>query len=229
MSMAIGSSNYGDDAGRESLSLLRELIEQVRLQTAHLVAMRAGNELDVCLLDKIGRIVCNLANETHAQTVQLRTLTDAFQSLLELYRAVHPDHALQLERIEQVRAELRKCCPPSAPKPEPICIYEPCAPHGGFQPGEGYSVKSRGSVKPVPFDERPHEPWQIKPHGMHDDEILPQVPRGPLVGPLVPGFAMQRPLDFRVGPGPGGEARRSRSPSAPSPGAASRPASGRPT
>jgi hypothetical protein len=41
---------------------------------------------------------------------------------------------------------------------------------------------------------------------MHEDEILPQVPQGPLVGPLTPAAATQRPLDFRSGGGgpPGG-------------------------
>lgn len=202
--MITGSSDHRDDSGRELRPVLTELIDQVRLQTAHLAAMRAGIELDVCLLEKIGRIVCTTLNEAHAQTVQLSALADAFQSFLELYRAVHPEQALQLERIEQMRSELRKCCPPPTPRPEPLCTFEPCEPHGGFQPGDGYSVKSRGLAKPVPFDERPHEPWKITPHGMHDDEILPQVPRGPLVGQLVPAKASLRPLDFRGGPPPGG-------------------------
>ena len=37
---------------------------------------------------------------------------------------------------------------------------------------------------------------------MHEEEFLPAVPRGPLVGPLVPVAATARPLDFRSGGGP---------------------------
>jgi hypothetical protein len=204
--MTFVSSDKSEETGRDPFSLLQALVEQSRLQTEHLAGIQAGIELDVCLLDKIGRIVCTTANETHAQLVQITALTEAFQSFLELYRTLHPEQALQLERLEKMRAELRKCCPPKHEAEPPICRYEPCEPHGGFRPGDGYSMKSRGVARPVQVDERPHEAWTIQPHEMHEEEFLPAVPRGPLVGPIVPVAPTARPLDFRSGGGafPGG-------------------------
>lgn len=55
-----------------------------------------------------------------------------------------------------------------------------------------------------------HEPWTIVARSLNDDdEALPQVPQGPLVGPLVPVAATPHVLDFRAGCGPapvGGQA-----------------------
>ena len=61
------------------------------------------------------------ANETHLQTKQLTALAEAFQSFLEIYKSVNPEQTLQLERLEKMRAEMRKCCPLEE-KPELICV-----------------------------------------------------------------------------------------------------------
>jgi hypothetical protein len=190
-----------EESGRDQLQLLQALVAEARAQTGHLSDIQAGVELDVCLLDKIGRIVCMTANEAHQQTLHLAALAETFQSFLEMYKSVNPEQALQLERLEKVRAELRKCCPPEQ-KPELICQYEPCEPHGGIRSGDGYSVKSRGFVHPVRVSDE-HEPWQIQPHiNNEDDSDLPTVSPGPLVGPLVPVAATPHVLDFRSGGGP---------------------------
>lgn len=182
---------------------------ELREQTQLLREISSRLELSSCMLDKIGHIACTTANSTHAQLAQITALTESFQSFLELSRTLHPEQALQLERLEKMRAELRKCCPPTHEAEPPICRCEPCEPHGGFRPGDGYSAKSRGAARPLRVDPQGHEPWTIEPHEMHELEFLPAVPRGPLVGPLVPVAATQRPLDFRSGGGafPGGGAQ----------------------
>ena len=205
-------SDHDNDSGRhvleerpDALELLQQLLAELREQTRHLAALRAGAEIDSCLLEQIGRIVCMTANETHCNGHLLEGMAESLAALLAMYRGAHPDQALQLERLAKVEAELRRCCPGAAP-PALICHFEPCEPHRGLRPGDGYSAKSRGVARPLQVDPQPHEPWTIEPHEMHEEEFLPAVPRGPLVGAPVPVAATARPLDFRSGGGafPGG-------------------------
>lgn len=201
------TSNQSEEPDRDPLQLLRELLEQAQIQTKHLSEIQIGIELDACLLDKIGRIVCVTANETHKNTQLLTNIRDGLNSLLEVYQAVHPEQALQLEKIAKLRDELHKCCPPEE-HIDLVCNYEPCEPQGGIKRGDGYSMKSRGFVNAVQVGEE-HEPWTIEPHTLNEIEALPQVAQGPLVGPLIPAASTPRVLDFRSGGGPapsGGQA-----------------------
>ena len=100
-----------------------------------------------------------------------------------------------------MKAQIEACCPEDVPF-EPICCYEPCDPYGGIRRGDGYSAKSRARAEPVQVSDR-HPPWKIRAAPMHeDDDVLPQVPQGPLVGLLVPAPPTPHVLDFRSGPGP---------------------------
>ena len=78
------SSNQSEEGACDPLPLLQELVEQARIQTKHLSEIQVGIELDACLLDKIGRIVCMTANETHKNTQLLTTIRDGLNSLLEM-------------------------------------------------------------------------------------------------------------------------------------------------
>jgi hypothetical protein len=193
-----------DSANFEHQPSVAELLEQAQMQTKLLSEIRVGVDLNSCFLDKIARIVCLLANETHKNSLMIATIRNSLSELLELYKSVHPEQALQLEKIKKLQAELEKCCPPDDCV-DLICKYEPCKPHGGFTLGEGYSVKSRGFIRPVPPTERPHEPWTIAPYVPHEaDENLPFVPLGSLFGQIIPSAPTPQVLDFKTGsPGPG--------------------------
>ena len=191
-----------DEAQRDPLQLLQELVDQARVQTQHLSEIQAEAEIEVCLLDKIARIACLTANETHVQRVELTALTHAFQSFLEIYKSVHPDQARQWERLAQMQAEIERCCP-AEEKPEPVCRYEPCERHGGIAVGDGYSMKSKGFVPAVQVGEE-HAPWSIERGTLNDNEAMPKVPQGPIVGQLIPASPTPHVLDFRSGPGPSG-------------------------
>ena len=173
----------------------------------NLSRVEARLELEACLLEKIARIVCMLANETHAQRRELTSIRANVATLLELYKGVHPDQALQLEKIEKLRAELEKCCPTDE-KPELICTDDPCDCRFEGERGDGHSVKSRGRVDLVQVPER-HAPWKIEINTLNDNEDLPYVPQGRITGQLVPSTATPNVLDFRSGGGPapsGGQA-----------------------
>jgi hypothetical protein len=190
-------SNQSEESDHDPIQLLQELLEQARMQTIHLSEIKVSTELDICLLDKIGRIVCMTANETHKNTQLLKTIRDNLSSLLEIYRSVHPEQALQLDKVTKLREELHKCCPPEEPI-DIVCNYEPCEPNGGIKSGDGYSMKSRGFVNAVQVSEQ-HEPWEIQPGTLNDNEDLPQVQQGAIVGQLIPAVPTPNVLDFRSG------------------------------
>jgi hypothetical protein len=199
------SEHYGDGEKRPTANtevLLKALLEQAQHQTQLLEALRSGGSLDACLLEKIGRIACMTANETHHNSSQLAAVVKTLSELLAMYRSVHPEQALQLDRLAKLEAQMLECCPPKV-SIETICRDEPCQPYCGVRRGDGYSVKSRGSVPAIQASEGPHEPWTIRPHGLNeDDEVLPQVGQGPLVGAIVPVAATPHVLDFRSGGSP---------------------------
>jgi hypothetical protein len=185
----------------------QQLLELLNSQAKYLSGMEAVAALDSCLLEKIARILCMVANENHKQAQQITAIGEAITSLLALYKTVHPEAALQFEKFERLRAQMEKCCPPEQ-KPDLMCHYEPCEPYGGFRRGEGYSAKSRGFVNRVQVIEGPHESWTLPVGTLNDNEDLPQVQQGPIVGQLVPVGATPHVLDFRSGggPTPGGQA-----------------------
>ncbi len=199
------SDNYirNDDAN----ALVRELLDLLRLQTSYLSDIRKSVELTPCLLEKIGQIACMTANEVHKHTRQLTIIRGTLMSLLEMYRAVHPEQALQLEKYAKLQAELEKCCPPDE-KEDLICKYEPCKPDGGINRGDGYSMKSKGSVEIVPFSQEPHHPWQIVFRVLNDeDENLPVVQQGSFFGQITPSAPTPMVLDYQGGGAPpGGQA-----------------------
>jgi hypothetical protein len=194
--------NDADTDQEDSLDVLRELLAQSEIQTTHLSEIRIGVELDTCLLERIGRIVCMTANEVQVQTGQLTAIRESFETFVEMYKSAHPEQALELERFAKLRAEMRKCCSRDE-KPELICRYEPCE-RGGFPRGDGYSMKSKGSIRPVHVSDAPHKPWKIEPQELNEDEGLPQVRQGPIVGPLIPAAPTPMVLDFRSGSAPAG-------------------------
>lgn len=189
------------ESGLDQLELLSQLLYQAKQQTEQGQATRVGADVQSCLLDKIARTVCMTANETHHNGVLLESIAETAESLLAMYRGVHPDQAVQLDRLAKIEADLRRCCPGKDAPVEVICHYEPCEEHGGIQRGEGYSAKSRGFIRPVQVGTERHEPWTIKPHTLNEDEPLPQVVQGRLVGPMTPSVPTPTPLDFRSGGG----------------------------
>jgi hypothetical protein len=192
-----------DNRANEALDWLHELLEQSRTQTRLLAELRDAAALDACMLDKIARILCMTANETHSQRLQIGELARSVEALAGMYRAAHPAEALQLDQLARLKAQLEACCPTETPC-EPICRYESCDPAGGIRRGDGYSAKSRGQA-PALEVQAEHRPWQFQAAPMHeDDEALPQVQPGRVVGPVVPSSPTPQVLDFRSGPAPGG-------------------------
>ena len=168
-------------------------------------AVTATNNCDceqmICFLDKIAQTTCITANEVHRNTEILKAMAASLRTLVEMYRTVNPSAALEYDRQAKLLADLQKCCPPEE-HDDLVCKYEPCPPHGGARPGDGWSTKSRAYVALVQTQEG-HEPWTFVEKPRHEeDEGRGGVPLGSFIGLLDPRQPTPSPMDFRSGPGP---------------------------
>jgi len=82
------------------------------------------NDTMICILEKISKQTCELLNHACLQTALQTTIRNNTTSLAELFAATHAEAALNREREQALRDEIKKCCPPKPP--EPCCQYAPC-------------------------------------------------------------------------------------------------------
>ncbi len=82
------------------------------------------NETIICILEHISKHTCTLVNEAAVQTRLQRSIEESVKRLAALTAAAHAEAALVLEREEQLKQQIEKCCPP--PEPDPPCHYERC-------------------------------------------------------------------------------------------------------
>lgn len=195
--------SYEQNGGELNAQQLLVILQELRSSAASKSSMQ--NELIICLLEKIAKQSCSILNEVHWQTTLQKQIARSLESFYQLYKSVHPAEALQYERIKQLEAELEKCCP-KEDDCEPVCKFDPCKINGGFNNGDGYSMKSRGFVNAVQVSQE-HEPWDIRTGTLNNNKDLPVVIQGRLVGPVVPAVSTPQVLDFRSGGGstPGGQ------------------------
>jgi hypothetical protein len=66
----------------------------------------------LCALEKISKQTCQLVSEAHKQTSLQSSIDKNISGLLEISKHVHPDAALQLERLESLNKKILECCPP---------------------------------------------------------------------------------------------------------------------
>ena len=161
-----------------------------------------------CTVDKLARVAHDTANEVHRNGRMIAEAAASLAGLLEMYRAVHPEQALALDRIAAIEARVNSCCPPEGPRDDPY-HYEPCTPGGAAGSGDGWSVKATTEVAAEQVEGR-HPGWEIQRHRLHEsDDMLPRVVEGPFVGRIAPSAPTAKPMDFRSGGGPiGGGAQQ---------------------
>jgi hypothetical protein len=87
------------------------------------------NNTIICYLEKIAWQTCALLNEAALQTAAQREMREDLHDLKQLYQLANPAAAVEEHRLEELKEQIERCCPP--PKPEPPCKFEPCK-----QPGE---------------------------------------------------------------------------------------------
>jgi hypothetical protein len=78
----------------------------------------------ICALEHISKNTCGILTQVTIQTDLQRRLVEDANAIHAIEESAHPEAALELHRLAELRAQIEKCCPP--PKPEPACTYVPC-------------------------------------------------------------------------------------------------------
>jgi hypothetical protein len=109
------------------------------------------NDTMVCYLEKITRQTCALLNEAALQTAAQQAMRADLDDLKQLYELANPAAAVEQSRLEDLKAQVEKCCPPTVPTPP--CKFEPCK-----QPGDVPPMPGGGPIAqpaPRPQDQAP--------------------------------------------------------------------------
>jgi paraquat-inducible protein B len=93
------------------------------------------NDTMICYLEKITRQTCALLNEAALQTAAQQAMRADLDDLRQLYELANPAAAVEQARLEALKAQVEKCCPP--PVPAPPCKFEPCKQPGDVPPMPG--------------------------------------------------------------------------------------------
>jgi hypothetical protein len=104
------------------------------------------NDTMVCYLEKITRQTCALLNDAALQTAAQQAMREDLDDLRQLYELANPAAAVEQHRLEALKAQVEKCCPP--PVPTPPCKFEPC--------------KQPGDVPPPPRPQEPPPPPRVQ-------------------------------------------------------------------
>jgi archaellum component FlaC len=96
------------------------------------------NNTIICYLEKITRQTCALLNESARQTAAQEEMARDIHDLEQLYELANPAAAVEQDRLEALKHQVERCCPP--PKPEPPCKFEPCQRPGDVPPPPSQSV-----------------------------------------------------------------------------------------
>jgi hypothetical protein len=113
------------NAGFTNIALgVQALLELQMFADQTLVHQSHQNDTIICALEHVSENTCGILNEAHTQTALQISIDRHARSLAEMYRTVNPAAALELKRLDDLKAEILACCPPE-PTP-PICTYQPC-------------------------------------------------------------------------------------------------------
>lgn len=79
----------------------------------------------ICQLEQIAIQTCGILSESHFQTAFQKEIAENLLRLVEIAKSAHPEAELDIARLEKLRLQIEKCCPP-APEPQ-LCQHEPCS------------------------------------------------------------------------------------------------------
>ena len=82
------------------------------------------NDTIICILEHISKNTCELLNQSVIQTRLQTEMEKDIDALAAMYETTNAGAALERERLEALKHQIERCCPP--PKPEPPCHYAPC-------------------------------------------------------------------------------------------------------
>jgi len=167
-------------------------------QTEVLTRLLSQQDVIVCLLEAISEQTCASLNEAHYQTEHQKSLRDAMNTLVELYKTEHPGALLELERLRELNRQIEACCPPEEPKP--ICEPRPCTVPPA--PSEGSAPSSSVTAEPQEVSDAPFDPIEIVGEALEgrNEDRVPTPPIGPLRGSFAPTVQDVRLLQLTSDP-----------------------------
>lgn len=117
----VGTLNAGFTALSQGM---QALILQQAFANDMLLHQARQQDTMICILEKISRNTCRLVSEAHVQTGLQTSIEKNVLIQTELLKSTHAEAALEIERIDALRKQVEKCCPPK--QEAPACTYEPC-------------------------------------------------------------------------------------------------------
>jgi hypothetical protein len=99
-------------------------LEQQHFGNLALVEKIAQERTMICQLEQISQQTCDLLSEAHLQTGLQNSTAHDVQRILNVAQATNPQAELELQRLDKLRADIEKCCPPEVEPPR--CTHQPC-------------------------------------------------------------------------------------------------------
>jgi hypothetical protein len=101
------------------------ILEQIKRSNSLLEGQIAQNDAMLCWFRQIADLLCRSLQRQNTQ-VALQTEIEAdLDKVRKLLEAVHCCESADIDRLAEIEARLRACCPPVMPRPE--ACPEPCA------------------------------------------------------------------------------------------------------
>jgi hypothetical protein len=116
--VAVNQVNGTLTTGFGQLVTLGEYTNQALSQNAK------QNDTIICILEHISKNTCELLNQSVIQTRLQAEMEKGVGALADMYATTHAAAALERERLQALKNQIEKCCPP--PRHEPPCHYVPC-------------------------------------------------------------------------------------------------------
>lgn len=119
------------------------MLTQQQFTNAALVTEIAQHGTIICELEQIASQTCGLLSEAHIQTGLQHNIARDASRLLEITRTAHPGAELEMNRLDKLREQIEKCCPPEVEPP--LCKHDPCP-----QPADFDRQPPPINYKPIP-------------------------------------------------------------------------------
>lgn len=78
----------------------------------------------ICALQQISQNTCGILTQVTIQTQLQKGLAEDVKVIRDIEESAHPEAALELRGLAELRAKIEACCPPV--QPQPACTYVPC-------------------------------------------------------------------------------------------------------
>jgi hypothetical protein len=78
----------------------------------------------ICALEHISKNTCGILTQSTIQTKLQTEMRDDLDVMRDVAEATNPGAALDRARLDKLRAQVERCCPPQTPPP--ACTYAPC-------------------------------------------------------------------------------------------------------